>query len=82
MGNIQAKFLQAQLQRLVKVWPKRCDEIGVTDIIDMTQNPEAKCAVCTWLNKYAAHLTSPQAFGLKSDNTKKSYKTKVISLLN
>ena len=37
------------------VCPNRCDEKGVTDITDMTQNLEAKGAVRTWLNKYDAH---------------------------
>ena len=53
MGNNQAKFLQSKLQRLEKVGPKRCDKIGVTDITDMTRNPEAKCAVQTWLVRCA-----------------------------
>ena len=84
MGNIQAKFLQAQPQRLVKVWPKICDELGVTDITEMTKNPEAKCAVRTWL-KYAAQTwleKSTAHIWLKKWEHKKSYKIKIISLHN
>ena len=83
MGNVQAKVLQAQPQMLEKVGPKRCDEIGVTDITDTTQNPEAQCAVRTWLNKYAAHTwleKSTARIWLQKWEHKKSYKIKVISL--
>ena len=57
----------------------------MTNITDMTQNPEAKCALRTWLNKYAAHTWLEKSSGriwLKKRKHKKSYKIKVISLLN
>ena len=89
MGNFQVKFLQAQPKRLVKVWTKRCDKIGVTVSITWpkTQKQSALYGLGLISTLRTLDLKSPlHAFGLKSENTKHltklSYQSTRLNLKN